>query len=417
MSSETHAMKSAPRSNYSRRSFLCGTIGLPLLGQLLTANAQEPAPAPPAAPTRKIKTGFVGLGGRGSWLADHFKSHGGYEFWAAADYFPHVVENVGNSLGVDKSRRFSGLSGYMKVIESGVEAIVLEVIPYFFPEMAKAAAEAGVHVYMAKPVASDVPGCLQIEAAGALATQKQRVFMIDYQAPTDPMNIEVVKRIHAGALGKVVQVITCGNSDGFSDPPLGTLESRMQGLVWVNDIALGCDNIGNYDIHALDIALWVLGERPVSATGTSRIARADPHGDARDVIAVTFEYASGAMHIHTGEALSNINTGELSCRVNGTQANAMVTYWGKAFLRGGHQQFGGGDVANLYTAGAQRNIATFYQNITGGRFDNPTIRRSVDGCLASILGREAAARRKPLTMDELIKENKRLEVDISSLKV
>ena len=350
-------------------------------------------------------------------MTGHFKNHGGFEFWAAADYFPQVVEKVGSSIGVDKSRQFSGLSGYKKVIESGVEAIVLEVIPYFFPEMAKAAAEAGVHVYMAKPVASDVPGCLTIEAAGALATKKQRVFMIDYQAPTDPNNIEVVKRIHEGALGKVVQVITCGNSEGFSDPPLGSLESRMQGLVWVNDVALGCDYLGNYDIHALDVALWVLGERPIAASGSSLIARANPHGDARDVVTLVYEYACGATHIHTGESLPNNNAWELSCRVNGTQANAMVNYWGKTFLRGGKKAFRGGDTGNLFSDGVKRNVATFYQSITGGDFTNPTVRRSVDSCLTCILGMEAAARRKPLTMDELIKENKRLEVDVSSLKV
>ena len=138
----------------------------------------------PAAPRRKIKLGLVGCGGRGSMLAGFFKEHGGYELHAVADYFPHKVDACGNSQGVDPSRRFSGLSGYQKVIQSGVEAIALETPPCFFPEHARAAVEAGLHVYVAKPVAVDVPGCLTIEAAGKLATQKQRVFFVDYQIPT-----------------------------------------------------------------------------------------------------------------------------------------------------------------------------------------------------------------------------------------
>jgi hypothetical protein len=40
----------------------------------------------------------------------------------------------------------------------------------------------------------------------------------------------------------------------------------------------------------------------------------------------------------------------------------------------------------------------------------------VDGCLIAILGREAAARKTRLTMDELIKENRKLEVDLQGLK-
>jgi len=51
-----------------------------------------------------------------------------------------------------------GLGGYRKLIDSGVEAVVLKVPPYFIPEQAKAAVEAGCHVYTAKPVAVDVPG-------------------------------------------------------------------------------------------------------------------------------------------------------------------------------------------------------------------------------------------------------------------
>jgi hypothetical protein len=40
----------------------------------------------------------------------------------------------------------------------------------------------------------------------------------------------------------------------------------------------------------------------------------------------------------------------------------------------------------------------------------------VDGALTTILGREAAALHARLTLAELLKENKRLEVDLRGLK-
>jgi hypothetical protein len=101
--------------------------------------------------------------------------------------------------------------------------------------------------------------------------------------------------------------------------------------------------------------------------------------------------------------------------VYGTTANALISYWGKASLRGGSQEYSG-QVKNLYHDGIVRNIATFYENVTNGRFENPTARRAVDGALTCILGREAASRRTRLTMDDLIKENQRLEVDLTGLK-
>ena len=150
------------------------------------------------------------------------------------------------------------------MIASGVEAIVIIDVPYFYPEQARAAVAAGLHVYMAKPVAVDVPGTLAILAAGKAATQQQRVFQIDYQIPTDPINIEVAQRIRDGALGQLAQIQTAGMCGGFGDPPrTANLEGRLQKLTWINDIALGCDYIGNFDIHAIDAALWVAGQRPV----------------------------------------------------------------------------------------------------------------------------------------------------------
>jgi predicted dehydrogenase len=383
-------------------------------GSGLAGEAAAPAPSP--AFERKIKLGVVGNGGRGAWIAQLFKKHGGYEMHAVADYFADVAAQCGDALGVDKARRFSTLSGYQRLFESGVEAVALEVPPYFFPEQASAAVEAGLHVYMAKPVAADVPGSLRILEAGKEAARRRQCFFVDYQMPTDPVNQEVLKRLRGGSFGGISQVATVGISNGFSDPPrTATLESRLRSLIWVSDVAMGGDNIGNYDIHAIDAALWVLGRRPVAATGASRICRPNPHGDARDVCSVVFEYDDGLVHNHFGQALPNLTQGELSCHLFSDKANAMVNYWGKAHLRAPDEAFSG-SVDNLYEAGAMRNIATFYNLVIGGQCENQTVPRAVDGILTCILGREAAARRTRLTMDEVLKENKRLEVDLRGLK-
>jgi len=409
-------MGSADLAALNRRRFLGGTLAAAAASLGPWGSLAADASLPPPEFKRKIKLGVVGNGGRGAWIAGLFKRHGGYEMHAVADYFPEVAEQCGDALGVDKARRFSTLSGYKRLLESGVEAVALEVPPYFFPEQASAAVEAGMHVYMAKPVAPDVPGSLRILEAGKKAAQRQKCFWVDYQMPTDPVNIEVLKRLGAGGFGKISQVATVGVSSGFSDPPrTATMESRLRNLIWVNDVAMGGDNIGNYDIHAIDAARWVLGRRPMAAMGGSRICRPDPHGDASDVCSVVFEYADGLVHNHFGQALPNFTTGELSCRIFSDKGNAMVNYWGKAHVRAGEDAWSG-SVDNLYEAGAVRNIAAFYDKVVNGHFENENVARAVDGILACILGREAAARRARLTMDQILQENKRLEVDLSGLK-
>lgn len=414
-------MNPITRTGITRRRFLGGTalasaaLASPGLVQSLAADTNG---TPPTTFERKIKLGVIGCGSRGKWIAKLFAGHGGYVIHAVADYFPEVAANAGTELGVDPARQFSTLSGYQRLLQSGVEAVALETPPYFFPEHARAAVAAGLHVYCAKPVAVDVPGCLGIAAAAQAAGAKGRVFYVDYQLPTDPANIEVLKLVRdpESGFGRICRIATAGSYGHFPDPPkTATIESRLQKLIWVNDKALGGDYIGNYDIHAIDAALWTLGERPVAATGFSRINRIDPHGDSHDVCLVTFEYASGVLHDHCGNALKNLCPDELSCRIYGQTGNALLNYWEKATFRSRDDAFSG-PVENLYEAGVKRNIASYYRAVTEGDHSNSTVPRAVDGALACVLGRIAGERSRRVTMDEILKENARLEVDLSGLK-
>jgi hypothetical protein len=158
-----------------------------------------------------------------------------------------------------------------------------------------------------------------------------------------------------------------------------------------------------------------MGGPPVAATGSSQVARHDPHGDSRGVCSVIYEYADGTVQNHFGQALSDAVDSTLDCHVYGSTGNATISYWGKATLRSGPGEYSG-QVETLYQSGIVRNLATFYDNVTQQRADVSTVRRAVDSALTCILGREAASRHIRLTMEQLIKENKRLEVDVTGLK-
>lgn len=298
-----------------------------------------------------------------------------------------------------------------------MEAVALETPPYFFPEHAAAAAEAGLHVYMAKPVAVDVPGCHRIEAAAAKAGSNRRTFLVDYQMPTDPHNIEVVGKVHAGAIGKPILLRSYYLANMFADPPLtATVEDRLQKLIWVNDVGLGgCYHV-NACIHAIDAALWMARGVPIAAMGASTRGRPGAHGDSHDAFALTFEFPDGLILQHHGKHLPD-KYSEQYCGVlvHGQAGSAQITYSSKASFVSGDDA-SSGDVINLYEAGARRNIATFYDDVMQGRYENPTVRRAVDSCLTTILGREAGRRRNRLTMADLMKENRRIEVSLKGLK-
>jgi myo-inositol 2-dehydrogenase/D-chiro-inositol 1-dehydrogenase len=397
----------------SRRNFITGVAAT-----AATVTFVKPSAVYGADANSKVEVGIIGQGGRGNWISKLFAQHGGYKIAAVADYFPHVADAAGEGLGVDKARRFSGLLGYKRLIESKVDAVVLETPPWVFPEHASAAVAAGCHVYMAKPVACDVPGCLTIAEQGKKATQNKKVFLVDFQIRTDPFWQECVKRVQAGALGKVALLASHYFDEGFSDPPrTKDISKRFTNLIWVNDLDLGASYLVNAGIHAIDGALWIAGDKtPLSAMGSSRRGRKNPNGDSDDAYSITYEFADGLMLNHIGEHIQNSNSEPFcGCFAYGQGAYMEGEYDGKTWLRGGAQGFKGGEVRGLYGEGAKRNIALFHKNIIEGVFDNPTVQSSVNSTLTCILGREACKQNAKLTWDEMLKNGKKLEVDVTGL--
>lgn len=408
---------SSPAPAPSRRHFLAATTSAAAALAVQKSLGEQPEKSPPAG--RKIKLGVVGLGGRGKWIAGLFRRNGGYEMHAVADYFPEVAEDAGNALGVDKARRFSGLFGYRKLLESGVEAVALETPPYFFPEHAAAAVEAGLHVYMAKPVAVDVPGCLQIEAAAKKNGAAKRCFLVDYQMPTDPHIQECGKRFREGALGRLGLVKSFYYGGLFPDPPLtGTIASRLRSLIWANDVALGGGYHVNACIHPIQAMMWVLGKTPVAAAGISRLARPQPHGDSHDMFGITFEFDDGLIWTHSGRHARGTTGPDdplATCEFLG-DAYMKIGYGGRALIRGGKQHYPGGTIDNLYEAGAVRNIAAFHKAVLAKDAANDTVRLAIDSCLATIMAREACLRKGRMTMAEVLKEARPLKLDLQHLK-
>jgi len=378
----------------------------------------KPSLARGAEANTKIKAGVIGLGGRGAWIANMVKKHGGYEVTAVADYFDEVVQRVGEKLGVDKARRFSGLSGYKKVIASGIDAIFLETPPCFFPEHATAAVAAGCHVYVAKPVACDVPGCLTISEMAQKSKAARKVFLVDFQTRTDPMYIKGVEHLRAGDIGKIGMLSSRYIDESFSDPPkTRNIESRLQRLIWTNDVAIGGGMHVNCDIHAVDVGLWMAGgQTPISAGGAGAVCKSKANGDTNYVYSLTFQFKDGLFLNHRGEHLRNSTRFASDCFAHTERGYLDTQYTGLVRMIGRGVKFNGGKVVGLYGNGAKRNIATFHDSITKGDCSNPTVKPGVDATLATILGREAAAKRKTVTWAEMMKANKKVPVDLTGLK-
>jgi len=400
------------RGPITRREFIAGT------GAALSFTVMKPELVRGTQANSKISLGLVGCGGRGVWIADLFMKHGGYQMVAAMDYFQDRVDAAGQKFGVEASRRHTGLMGYQRLLEKKVDAIVIESPPYFHPEQAAAGVEAGAHVFLAKPIAVDVPGCRSVEESGKKATEKKRCFLVDFQTRTDPLYQEAVKRAQKGDIGKIV----CGEATYIADIPwtqqIPELEAdptnpERQLRAWGLSRALSGDVITEQNIHCIDVATWILDQHPVRAYGTGG-QKGRTAGDCWDHFSVIFTFPDEVIVSFCSKQLG-AGWDDILCRMYGTEGTIDTHYFADVSIRG-KVPFAGGKVNDLYPNGAIRNIATFYENVTKGDYSNSTVAPSVRSNMTTILGRTAAYKRADVTWEEMAKSTERFEPNLKGLK-
>ncbi|MGE5296674.1 MAG: Gfo/Idh/MocA family protein [Solirubrobacterales bacterium] len=399
----------------SRRSFMAATGAA-----VATFAVVKPALVRGSAANSTINLGMIGCGGRGTWIAKLFKEHGGYNVAAAYDYFQDRVDDLGNQLGVPQANRFTGLKGYLKLLDK-VDAVAIISPPYFHPEQAAAGVEAGKHVYVAKPIAVDVPGCLSIGDSGKKAAAKKRAFLVDFQTRVDPFYMEALRRIHEE---KALGDFTFGEATYHAGDPFtgkyqfwkdkeASAEARLR--AWGLDRVLSGDIITEQNIHTLDVMNWIMGVPPLWAVGTGG-RKYRPAGTCYDTFSCLFQYPNNVGITFSSRQSEGYGTQEgIRNRMFGTQGILETEYGGQVLIRG-KNFYRGGSSPGIYQDGAVANIKAFHENITTGKFDNPTVAPSVQSNLITILGRTAAYETRMVTWDEMLKKNEKLEIDLSSLK-
>jgi predicted dehydrogenase len=392
------------------------TPGIPRRTFLTTAAAAtafsilKPATVFGAEANSLLDIGLIGCGGRGSWIANLFAQSGKYRLVACSDYFKDKVDAVGEKHGIDGGRRYTGLAGYKRLLEGKLDAVIIETPPYFHPQQASDAVDAGKHVYVAKPIAVDAPGCLLIADAGKRATARKQVFLVDFQTRANEHFRNAVGQVHQGAIGQLVlaEAFYPWAGGGRGAPPK-TAEERLRS--WYYVLPLSGDFIVEQSIHSLDVATWILNADPVRARGVGG-HKVRPPDSIYDHFAVTYWFPNDLVCSFTCIQSIPMIKDEIRARVYGSDGFIDVDYFGLVHLRGRETSLRE-NVGDLYTSGTVVNINEFHQAVVKGDCSNPTVAPSVRSNLTAILGREAAYRKTELTLDQLIKEGKKLEPDLT----
>jgi len=291
----------------SRRQFLqrsAVAVGAGLAAREAIARAAH------ATGGETLKVGLVGCGGRGRGAAvQALTADPNARLVALADAFADHVERsveilkkaeVADRVAVDADHRFAGFDAYKKLIQSGVDVVLLAAPPHFRPSHLKACVDAGKHVFAEKPVAVDAPGIRAVLATCAEAKKKGLSIVSGLMFRYEIAKQELMKRIHDGAIGDVVAIQTtynCGppwfrNKDRQAE----WTEMEYQMRNWYPFTWLSGDHNVEQHVHSLDKSAWALCDRtPLRAWGTGgRQLRSEPAiGNIFDHHCVTYEFDDG----------------------------------------------------------------------------------------------------------------------------
>lgn len=300
-----------------------------------------------AAGSDEIKVGLIGCGGRGSGAAAQAMSTGKHvKLYAMADAFADRLDlslssltrgragsskveagkGFGTALDVPEQRRFVGLDAYRRMMDTEIDLVILTGPPGYRPLHFERAVDAGKHVFMEKPLASDASGVRRILAANETATLKNLKVGVGLQRHHQASYQEAVRRIHEGQIGRVVSMRCFWNGG----PPAKTAiprdemtELEYQVRNWYFFDWLSGDHICEQHIHNLDICNWVKGDHPVTAEGMGgRQVRTDKRfGNIFDHHAVLYRYDDGTeMHSYCRQMPGCQNL--VAEQIDGTEGSA-----------------------------------------------------------------------------------------------
>jgi predicted dehydrogenase len=223
----------------------------------------------------------------------------------------------------DKAKRIAAAEGlpddaiynyddYDRIAKDPRIQVVYIVLPNgMHAEYTIRALKAGKHVLCEKPMATSVADC---ESMIAAAKKADRKLMIAYRCHYEPKNLEAMRRVRSGAIGKPRLVVTdMGRQADPNDPS----------DAWRLDKKLaGSGGLGDMGIYGINAARYILNEEPIEVRAWANTDRSDPRfRTVDDMICWQFKFPSGA--ICNGSTSFNYNA-TMSYEVWGEKARVQA---------------------------------------------------------------------------------------------
>ena len=326
-----------PRDTLNRRNLLKAGLAAAAAPYVIASTALGADGAKPAS--ERIAIGFIGLGGRGSGILQHFIQQGVSEPIAVCDAWKNRAETWRQRLG----GKVAAYQDFREVVaRTDIDAVVIAMPDHWHVPASIAAVRAGKDVFCEKPLS------LTVREGRALCEAVKRygrVFLHGtHQRSFGPFRLacEIVRNQHIGKL----QTIRVCERGSWADKPRPTIPvppeldydmwlGQAPQIPYVGQAAGGaawqCRSdytagwISGCGVHPLDIAQWGNGTDrtgPVEVEGRGSYPT-EGFNDTCTDWNVEMTYASGVKLVFTSTH-NNVNSPEVGARFEGTEGWVMA---------------------------------------------------------------------------------------------
>lgn len=426
---ESDCQSSSP---FNRRDFMTAAGAAALAGSYAGA-----AHGQAIDPDKKLKIGFIGTGGRGTGAAANaLEADDNVELWSMADVFQ---ENLNTSLeslskkikepgkvNVAPERQFVGLDGYQRVIDSGVDVVILTTTPGFRPLHLRAALEAGKHIFCEKPMATDAAGVRHVYETLKMFEGKPLSIVAGFCWRYSPSRVEAFRQVvEEGLIGDITSIYATYYS-GHSKPhiaaserPAGMSDIEWQLRNWYNYAWLGGGGLVEQAVHSVDKIGWAFGDaNPIKCRATGGLAAPQAGGgNIFDHYHVAYEYPNNVWcHLASRKIPGCLN--ENADYIRGTKGSLIIGKGKDPYIvdNDGKQLWSfrlprGQQEANMY----QVEHDDFFASIRNGKHlnDGP---RMIHSTMMAIMGRMSAHTGQEITWDEAMAAEENFFPDWGAMK-
>lgn len=411
-------MKELPLSP-DRRNFLKTTAGA--AGVALAAGF--PAIISAQTVSNAIKVGLVGCGGRGTGAASQALHADDYaELTAVADVDQsHVdrslgtlkrISKIADRVKVEQPNQFLGLDAYQKVIDSGVDVVLLATPPGFRPTMLAACVDAGKHIFCEKPASTDPTGIRWVLESTEKATSKNISLVAGFCWRYNDMIEATVKQVQDGAIGRVVAYYATYYTNPVkpmppaSERPAGMSDTEWQIRNWYNFVWLCGDSLVEQAVHSADKIAWVMhDEPPVSCVAVGGRVIPAEGGNIYDHFEVNYIYPNGVRAFLANRQIVGCYN-ENSDYILGTDGTCTIGRGPTPKIEGKTNWTWTGQKYDMY----QREHDLLFASIRKNQPINDG-KRLATSTLLAILGRMAAYTGQQVTWDEALNSKEKLYPD------